>query len=546
MTSNKTTVLVVDDDRIIRERLQAEISRGFYNVEVAEDGKSAIEMVGHADVSIILLDINLPDIDGIELLKKIKEIKPDSELIVITGFGNIELAIQSLRNGAIDYIEKPLNMDEFQAALGRAQERLTEKDLLIDRNSILIIDDDELVVRRLGVFFKKEGFEVFTATSGRGGLEIIEFNKVDVVITDIRMSDMDGIEVLKAAKSFYKDIECIMVTGIRDNEYAVKSLRTGAADYITKPVNLDELLISVRKAIERINLNRTRLYRNRELKISQEIIARMNEALEKRIQERSSELNQMQVQLFQTSKLATLGEMSAGIAHEMNQPLGGIALVAKTFRKLMDMDRLTRTEIESGLNDIEASVKRMSRIIQHIRTFAKQDTLKFTEVNVSDTIEAAFSLLDEQLRLHEIEVLKEFSSSLPKIIGEPFQLEQVWINLITNARDAMNEKAKRLKAASHDDANYDRRLTITVKNDGSSVIVTVGDNGLGIPQGVRAKVLEPFFTTKEVGEGTGLGLSISYGIIKSHKGRLEIVSTEGQGTTIMVLLPIAPPVGISI
>ncbi|MBF0486650.1 MAG: response regulator [Nitrospirae bacterium] len=540
MTSNKTTVLIVDDDRIIREQLEKEISRGFYNVVTAADGKSAIEALGRGDVGIVIIDINLPDIDGINLLKRLKGMRPECELIVMTGYGNLDLAVQSLRSGAIDYIEKPFNMEEFHAALGRAQEKLSEKDMLIGSNSILIIDDDELVVRRLGIFFKKEGFEVFTAVSGQDGLEIIEFNKIDVVITDIRMGDMDGIEVLKRAKSYYKDIECIILTGIKDNEYAVRSLRAGAADYITKPINLDELLLSVNKTIERINLNRTRLYRNRELKISHEIIAKMNEELERRIQERTSELDNIQVKLFHTSKLTTLGEMSAGIAHEMNQPLGGIALVAKSFRKMLERDRLTRPEIESGLNDIEASVKRMAKIIQHIRTFSRQDTLKFTEVNVVDTIESAFGLLDEQLRLHEIEVVKEFPSSIARITGEPFRLEQVWINLITNSRDAMNEKSRLIKAMKDPDCtNYNKCLKITVMQDdeNSPVAVVVSDNGIGMSPTIKERVLEPFFTTKEVGQGTGLGLSISYGIIKAHNGRLEIESTEGEGTAVKVLLP---------
>ncbi|KWT74994.1 hybrid sensor histidine kinase/response regulator [Candidatus Magnetominusculus xianensis] len=534
-----TAVLIVDDDRIIREQLEKDLSRGFYDVVTAQDGKSSVEaMMSNADISIVLIDINLPDLNGIELLRKLKEINPKCELIIMTGHGNSDLAIESLRCGAIDYIEKPFNMDELSAALGRAQEKLSDNDLLTSKNSILIIDDDELVVKRLAAFFRKEDFEVFTATSGLTGLEIIELNKIDVVITDINMSDMNGIEVLNSAKSFYKDIECIILTGMKDNEYAVRALRAGAADYITKPVNLDELLFSVKKAIERINLNRTRLYRNRELKISSAIISKMNEELDRRTKERKAELDNIQVQLFHTSKLTTLGEMSAGIAHEMNQPLGGIALVAKSFRKLLERDRLTQKEIESGLNDIETSVKRMSKIIQHIRTFARQDMLKFTEVDVVDTVNSAFSLLDEQLRLHEIEVIKDFSSSLPNVTGEPFQLEQVWINLITNARDAMNDKSRQQMSATPS-SDYSKRLKVTVCNDAKAVIVAVNDNGVGMSPALKEKVLEPFFTTKEVGKGTGLGLSISYGIINNHNGRLEIESAEGAGTTVRVILSVS-------
>ncbi|MEO5356591.1 MAG: response regulator [Nitrospirae bacterium YQR-1] len=539
MNSSAKTVLIVDDDKMLTNLLEKELLRGFFTVFTAADGKTALEKINTTNAGIILVDFNLPDITGIELIKKVKENKPDCEIIVITGFGTQDIAIQSLKHGAIDYIEKPINIEELFAALGRAQEKLTEKSTLSNKNTLLLIDDDELVVKRLRRFFEAEGYEVFTATSGLGGLEIIEFSKIDVVISDINMSDMDGIEVITTARKYYQDIEGIMVTGANDNEHAIRSLRAGAIDYLTKPVNLDELLFSVKKAIERIHLNRTRLYRNRELKISSEIISKMNEELERRIQERSSELNQMQMQLFQTSKLATLGEMSAGLAHEINQPLGGIALVAKSFRKLLEKGGLTEAEIESGLDDIEQSVKRMTKIIQHIRTFARQDTLKFIKVDVVDTIDAAFSLLDEQLRLHEIEVIKDFEPSLPSIIGEPYQLEQVWINLITNARDAMDEKDRLIYAKIIEASEYIKHLNVSVKynTETASVVVVVADNGMGMSPSVRERVLEPFFTTKEVGQATGLGLSISYGIIKNHKGTIEIESSEHDHTTIKVFFP---------
>jgi C4-dicarboxylate-specific signal transduction histidine kinase len=255
----------------------------------------------------------------------------------------------------------------------------------------------------------------------------------------------------------------------------------------------------------------------------------MNEELEKRIEERSRKLNETQAQLFQTSKLATLGEMSAGLAHEMNQPLGGISLVAKNFRKLIERDKLTPEEIDAGLSDIESSVKRMSRVIQHIRTFARQDALKFEEVQIAGTIDSALSLLGEQLRLHEIEVVVHIEDNLPKIIGEPYQLEQVWINLISNSRDALNEKG----------AGFSKKIEISAcyEKDPQMVSILFADNGMGVKEEYKKKVFEPFFTTKEVGKSTGLGLSISYGIIENHKGKIEFESVQGEGTKVKVYLP---------
>lgn len=534
------TVLIVDDDKIICEQLEKELKRNFFKTFLAADGKTAIETFDRERIDILLIDVRLPDMDGLEALTKVKEKKPDCEVIIITGFGTQEIAIQSLRRGAIDYIEKPIKIDELNAALGRAQEKLAEKEELSYKNTLLVLDDDKEIVTRLKRFLEKEGYEVFGAFSGNQALDIIEKNKIDVVITDIKMDDLDGIEVLKRAKRLYKDIEGIMVTGYKDRELSINSLRAGAIDYITKPIDLEELLISVKKAIERINLNRNRLYRNRELKISSDIISKMNEELERRIEERSNELNDTQAQLFQTSKLATLGEMSTGLAHEMNQPLGGISLIAKNFRKLLERGRLSKEEIESGLDDIETSVKRMSKIIQHIRTFARQDTLKFIQVDVNETIDSALSLLGEQLRLHEIEVVTDLSTSLPRITGEPYQLEQVWINLITNARDAVDEKEKRISDGILQVTDYKKVITISTTCDqgSKSIELRVGDNGIGMTEEQREKIFDPFYTTKEVGKATGLGLSISYGIIENHKGKIETESKDGEGATIRVILPI--------
>jgi len=153
----------------------------------------------------------------------------------------------------------------------------------------------------------------------------------------------------------------------------------------------------------------------------------MNEELERRIDERSKELSQTQSQLFQTSKLATLGEMSAGLAHEINQPLGGIALICANIKKAIQRDKFSIPMLQEDIADIEKSIQRMTRVIQHMRTFARQDTLRFIEVDVPSTINSAMSLLGEQLRLHEIEVVLDFPNELPKTHREPFQLEQVWI-----------------------------------------------------------------------------------------------------------------------
>jgi signal transduction histidine kinase len=520
MPKEEVAILIIDDDKIIREKLESELKRNFFKTIAAHNGKKGLDIVKKSKVDIVLLDIRLKDIDGIEILSKIKKTKPQCEVIVITGYGTQDIAIQSIRRGAIDYIEKPIDMKHLTTAIGRAQENLLKKSQLPIKEKLLIIDDDKQTVLRLKKFLKKEGFDVFTAHSGKEGLRKIEKNKVDVLVTDINMSDMNGIEVLKQAKAQFQDIEGIMITGYKEQEWAIKALRTGAIDYITKPIDLEEFLISIKKALKMINLNRNLLFRERERKIYSEITAK--------------ELSKTQAQLFQTSKLATLGEMAAGLAHEINQPLGGISLTAASLKRLDARNKLTKKEIASAITDIEQSVKRMEKIINHIRTFARQDTLKFIEVDINQTISNALDLIGEQLRLHEIKVELEFDKKLPKVNGEPYQLEQVWINCLANAKDAL-DAAKETAAK-----DYKKVITISTffQESKNVVIISIIDNGTGIPAEQLKKVFEPFYTTKEVGRATGLGLSISYGIIESHHGKIEIISKVGKGTRINIELPL--------
>ncbi|MGM0380868.1 MAG: response regulator [bacterium] len=531
MVEQTRSVLVVDDDELIRDKLSGELERKYFKIYEATDGQGALEVFEQKDIDIILLDIKLPDMDGMEVLKEVKGKEPGCEVIVITGYGNQDLAINTLRHGAIDYIEKPVDMEQFKASLGRAEEKLSEKQELSYRETILVVDDEEDIVRRLKKALQREGYEVFGAHTGEAGLEIIRNNKVEVIIVDYRLGDMDGLELLRKANDLYEDIEGIIITGYGKEEIAVEALRSGAVDYLTKPLNLDELLISVENAIEKINLKRNRLYRQRELKISSEIKEKMHEELEEKVEERTKELEKTQAELFQTSKLATLGEMSAGLAHEINQPLGGIDLVTSHIRKLIGRDELTHEKLENGLEDIENSIKRMSKVIKHIRTFARQDSLEFKELQINKTIDNSLELLGEQLRLHEIRLEKEFDDNIPRIEGEPYQLEQVWINLISNARHALDEE--------ENGENFSKRIKIITDYfpGKEEVKVTFEDNGIGMAKEVQDRAFDPFYTTKEMGESSGLGLSISYGIIEEHGGEFEINSEEGEGTEVSVILP---------
>ncbi len=239
--------------------------------------------------------------------------------------------------------------------------------------------------------------------------------------------------------------------------------------------------------------------------------------------------------LVQAAKMATLGEMSAGVAHELNQPLSVIATGTNVLRKqLKRQNTLDPATAAAVISEIMDQVERATRIINHLREFGRKAEVTRQRVSVNDSIEGVFNLLGQQLKVHDIAVRRELSSDLPPIWGDRNRLEQILINLILNARDALEEQRAGQASPGREDL-------ITVRSfrdrETGRVVVTVSDNGPGMSQEVISRIFEPFFTTKEVGKGTGLGLSISYGIVRDYGGKIEVDSEPGRGTTFRLSFP---------
>jgi len=238
-------------------------------------------------------------------------------------------------------------------------------------------------------------------------------------------------------------------------------------------------------------------------------------------------------QLIQGSKMATLGEMATGVAHELNQPLSVIKTASSfCMKKISKNEPIAEKILFSMLEKVDRNVDRASKIINHIRMFARKTDLKLTPVQVNDVLENAFEIFSQQLKVRGIEVAWQLDPMLPKIMGDSGRLEQVFINLILNARDAIEEKW-----AGQEAGPGAKCITLKTKTQGGAVIVEVRDTGPGIPEAKVEKIFEPFFTTKEVGKGTGLGLSISYGIVKDCRGNIRAESLPGGGACFRLTFP---------
>ena len=244
------------------------------------------------------------------------------------------------------------------------------------------------------------------------------------------------------------------------------------------------------------------------------------------IQQREQELRDKQEQLVQAGKLATLGELTTGVAHELNNPLNNTSLFVGNALDLIELGVTDNERIVRELRQALQQVWKATQIISHLRTFGRAAPVSREPVSLKRVIEHALSLVQEQLRLHQIEVTLDLGLDEPVVLGNAIQLEQVFINLLTNARDAVIEAPR-------------KAIRISASVGPSAVEIAFADTGHGIASGLEGRIFDPFFTTKEVGKGTGLGLSITYGIVKEHGGTISVASTPGEGATFLIHLPLA-------
>ena len=242
------------------------------------------------------------------------------------------------------------------------------------------------------------------------------------------------------------------------------------------------------------------------------------------MERREQELREKQEQLVQAGKLATLGELTTGVAHELNNPLNNIGLFVGNVLDQLRGGDLEPARVEQELESAMEQVQKATAIISHLRTFGRAAPVSLAEVDVDEVIERSLMLMQEQLRLRGIEVELDLCSDELVVLGNAIQLEQVFINLLTNARDALDgSRGKTIRVATSRDAQWIR--------------IRFADTGPGIPRDLEQRIFDPFFTTKEVGTGTGLGLSITYSIVKEHGGSIGVESKRG-GASFLIELPV--------
>jgi two-component system NtrC family sensor kinase len=411
-------------------------------------------------------------------------------------------------------------------------------DLAADRRILIV--DDESSIREMFAEHLSEGFECQTAASAEEALVLLAAQPYALVISDMMMPGRNGVELLREVAARYTDTAVIMVSGIDRPQRVRDALRVGAFDYLIKPCELDVLTLSVERALERRSLQRTaRIYK---------------EHLESRnieLANRKRELERLQAQLVHTEKMASLGQLSAGIAHELNNPAGFVygnmdllqsyivelsklfdaydklalpedaALLIESLKTRIGYEKVMG-DLHSIITDCREGAQRICDVVKNLRLFSRLDEAEIKSIDIHGGIDSTIRLLSSYYSNGHI-VLRRDYTDLPFVNCYAGQLNQVWMNLLVNAAQAVSDQGE---------------VTISTRLEGSWIAVAISDTGSGIPESDLSRIFDPFFTTKPVGEGTGLGLSISYGIVQRHGGTITVVSEVGKGTTFTVRIPI--------
>jgi two-component system NtrC family sensor kinase len=410
---------------------------------------------------------------------------------------------------------------------------------------ILVVDDEE-PIRQLFAVCLSAQYECDTAGSASEALERLAEVPYALVISDVMMPGRNGVELLREITSRYPETAVIMVSGVDRSQRVRDALSLGAADYLIKPCDLEVLSIAVERALERRRLQRTaRKYKADIEKQNKELALR------------AAALQRLQAQIIHSEKMASLGQLAAGVAHELNNPAGFIygnmtllkdqiaglhelldaydqvelppnaASLIEPLKIRLDYDNLVG-DLHSIVADCLEGAERIRDVVQNLRLFSRLDEAELKQVDLHEGIDSTIRLLSQYYSSGRVVIRREFGK-LPLVSCYAAQLNQVWMNVLANAAQAVSGNGE---------------VRITTKLEDTWAVIAIQDSGCGISQELQARIFDPFFTTKPVGEGTGLGLSISYGIIERHGGTIAVRSAPGLGTTFTIRIPTAPNIAV--
>ncbi len=374
---------------------------------------------------------------------------------------------------------------------------------------LLVIEDDEPSRAYYEQIIKPIVKYVHFAKNAFEGIQLFNQHQYDLILTDINMPEMNGLDMIQRIKTKHIDLKFVVMSAYGQSDFFIRAIELGAKGFLLKPVDrfkISALLQDFGKQI----------------------------SLEKEYKKQQEENKKQRALLMQKSKLESLGKLASCIAHEINQPLGGISMGLENILQKIDNKAIDNKYLHLKIEAINGHISRINNILEHIRTFSmiQKDDLK-TRFNLNESIHNALKLFKTELQNNKTELTVHLSKEPLFVRGNRFRMEQVIISLINNAIEAII-----IKQNGHKDA-YQKEISIKSELIKRKIKVCIKDNGIGIDSNNMDKVFDPFFTTKSAQKGGGLGLSVVYGILNDMDGDIRVESEKGKFTEFTLILPIA-------
>jgi two-component system NtrC family sensor kinase len=554
-------ILLVEDSPTQAMQLQYALDEQGWITTLCGDAESALQQIDAFLPDLLLVDFHLPRMNGDELVRRIRMNMRTRELqvLMLTDSDTLEIERRGFDCGADAYVPKSADPDILLTRINLLLRKAVPAFLAhgpahgFHRSRLLIVDDSPTYRQFLTLELEQDGHEVVAVSSGSEVLERLETEAFDCIVVDLVMPEMSGTDLCARLDTLRRQqgqlFQIVILTARDTKEDMMLGLEAGADDFVGKASDGEVLKARIRAQLRRKflheeNLRITGEFRNKEIELAraraeaEEATARADlaEALERSnhdLEAAYRELQETQSQLVHSAKMASLGALVAGIAHEINNPLAFVINHLTTVKRGMDSllpeiePHLSETggrtldKVRQRLDAMRLGVDRVEDLVVKLRTFSRLDEAETKTIQVEESIESVLTLLQHKLT-DRLQIIRQYGP-VKTLSCFPGPLNQVIMNVVSNAIDAIEGEG-----------------TITIATDvaGAMFCISIHDTGKGIPDAIKDRIFDPFFTTKPVGAGTGLGLSISYGIVQRHKGQLEIRSEEGFGTKVAIRLPL--------
>ncbi len=547
MQSDCLQLIIVDDEPDIVDGMARLLRKHPYAIRQAHSGKEALALLHELPADILITDLRMPGMDGLELMKQAELVYPAILTVIITGHGDIESCVQAMKLGALDFLQKPVNIESLHMMLESAADNWMERQIrqrvkgntTLDASSfcILAVDDNENNLYALTELLKEHfTVDILQARSGREALALISARNVDLMLLDVQMPEMDGFEVAQLVKSrpLTAHIAVILITAFdADRALMEKALEAGGVDYVTKPLDDDQLLHKVRTYLRFIH---------RERKINN-TLKRANQSLMQDIAERKRAEKEKQ-ELLKKAEAANLAknEFLANMSHEIRTPMNGVIASAEL---LLDTS-LDKTQYEF-VSMIHQSGQALLTVINDVLDFSKIEagkiSLKSEWFNLLEVVDSVAQLLGSRALEKQIEMVVRYAPGTPCwFLGDGARLRQILLNLAGNAIKFTNQgsvmiSVEMMKYYPLDARGCDVVTTETGRynmHGACDLHIYVKDTGVGIPDERQQDIFNEFSqvesSTTRSSEGTGLGLAICRRLVQLQGGTLEVSSVQGEGS----------------